>query len=252
MARTDAGQQLQHSKARHRVARVVGPAQHRHHVLDVRRLEELQAAVLHEGNVALGEFDLEHVAVMGAAKQDGMALQRAADFPRRQDLARDVLRLRDGIVQWRRSKVFCVDWRGAQQGLAMLARAVRHERIGRIENLLRRAVVLRQHHDVGLGLVAVGEPQDVLDRRGAERVDGLRIVAHHRDPLAVGLQRLNDLALQGAGVLVLIDQHMIEILRQALRQRRVLHHHMPVQQQIVEIQHADSSACGRRIRGTGA
>jgi hypothetical protein len=31
---------------------------------------------------------------------------------------------------------------------------------------------------------------------------------------------------------------MLEILRQALRQRGVLHHDVPVEQQIVEIQHA--------------
>ena len=134
----------------------------------------------------------------------------------------------------------------------MLARAVRHQRIGRIQYLLRRAVVLRQHHDLGLRLVAIGESQDVLDRRGAERVDGLRIVADHRDALAVGLERVDDLALQGAGVLVFIDQHVIEILRQALRQRRVLHHHVPVEQQIVEIQDAILLLARRRIRGTGA
>ncbi len=134
----------------------------------------------------------------------------------------------------------------------MLAGAVRHQRIGRIQYRLRRAVILRQHHDVGLGLVAIGESQDVLHRCGAERVDGLGVVADHRDALAVGFQRVDDFALQGAGVLVLVDQHMIEILRQALRQRRGLHHHMPVEQQVVEIQHAILLFAGRRIRGTGA
>ena len=85
-------------KARHRIARIVGPAQHRHHVLDVRRLQELEAAVFHERNVALGQFDFEHVAVMRAAEQDGVAFQRTADFTRRQDLARDVLRLRLRVI----------------------------------------------------------------------------------------------------------------------------------------------------------
>jgi hypothetical protein len=42
--RADAGQQLQHAEPGDAVARVLRPAQHRQHVLDVRRLEELQAA----------------------------------------------------------------------------------------------------------------------------------------------------------------------------------------------------------------
>ena len=50
---------------------------------------------------------------------------------------------------------------------------------------------------------------------------------------------MDDVALQAAGVLVFIDQHMIEILGQALRQCRRLHHHMPIKQQIIEIQGAN-------------
>ncbi len=235
--RAEAGQQLQHPKARHRIARIVRPAQHRHHVLDVRRLQELEAAVFHVRNVALGEFHLEHIAVMRAAEQDGMALQRAADFTRRQYLAGDVLGLCGRIIHGNEERLLGGLAR-SQQGLAMLARAVRHQRIGRIQHLLSRSVVLRQNHHVGFRLEAIGKSQDVLDRGGAERVDGLGIVADHRDPLAVGFERVDDLALQGAGVLVLVDQHVVEILRQTLRQCRVLHHHMPVEQQIVEIQHA--------------
>ena len=51
------------------VARIVRPAQHREQILDVRGLEELQAAVLHERNVALRQLDFEHVAVSAGAEQ---------------------------------------------------------------------------------------------------------------------------------------------------------------------------------------
>ena len=107
-----------------------------------------------------------------------------------------------------------------------------------VQHLLRRSIILRQHDDIGLRLVAVREAENVLHGGRTERVDGLRIIAHHRDAFAVGLERVNDVALQAAGVLVFIDQHMVEILGQALRQRGRLHHHVPVQQQIIEIQAA--------------
>ena len=61
--RTDAGHEPHGAKAGQPVARVVRPAQQRQHVLDVRGLEELEAAVLHEGNVAAGELELELRAV---------------------------------------------------------------------------------------------------------------------------------------------------------------------------------------------
>ena len=51
-ARADAGQELQHPERGHLVARVLRPAQHRQHVLDVRGLEEAQAAELDVGDVA--------------------------------------------------------------------------------------------------------------------------------------------------------------------------------------------------------
>ena len=231
----DPRHQLQHAKTRHRVARIVGPAQHRHHVLDMRRFQKLEPAVFHEGDVFLRQFDLEHVAVMRAAEQDGMALQRAAHFTRRQDLGHDVLGLVLGVVD-RDVQRFLRRLPQSHQGLAMLPRSLRHEGIRAIENWLRGTVVLGQHHHVGFGTVPFGEAQNVLHGRRAEGVDGLGVVADHGHPLAVGLQRVNDFTLQGAGVLVLIDQHVIEVLRQTLRERRRLHHDVPVQEQIVEVQ----------------
>ena len=56
-------------------------------------------------------------------------------------------------------------------------------------------------------------------RRGAERVDRLRVVADHGEPLPVGLQRVQDLGLQHVGVLVLVDQHVIEVRADLARER---------------------------------
>ena len=49
---------------------------------------------------------------------------------------------------------------------------------------------------------------------------------------------MDDFALQGAGILIFVHQHVIEILGEALSQRRGLHHDVPVQQQVIEIQNA--------------
>ena len=55
------------------------------------------------------------------------------------------------------------------------------------------------------------KPQDVFDRRGAERIDRLRVVAHHGHALARGLEPQQDLGLQHVGVLVLVDQDVVEV-----------------------------------------
>ena len=58
-----AGQQMQQAEAGDAVARIFDEAQQRQHVLDVRGVEKLQPAELHERDVAAGEFDLERTAV---------------------------------------------------------------------------------------------------------------------------------------------------------------------------------------------
>jgi hypothetical protein len=57
--RADARHQLQRPPGGTLAARVGGEAQHREHVLDMRGLEEFQAAVLDEGDVAPGQLELE-------------------------------------------------------------------------------------------------------------------------------------------------------------------------------------------------
>ena len=82
--RPDAGHQLQHAETRDAVARILDPAQHREHVLDVRGLEEFEPAEFHEGNVAPGQFDLQRRAVVRGAEQHGLRLERDARLALRQ------------------------------------------------------------------------------------------------------------------------------------------------------------------------
>ena len=74
--RPDAVGQLQHAEPAHLVERVLQHAQQRERVLHVRRLQELQPAVLHERDVAARQLHLQQVAVVRRAEQHRLLLQR--------------------------------------------------------------------------------------------------------------------------------------------------------------------------------
>ncbi len=76
MGRADARQQLQHPGAGETVARILGPAQHGEHILDVRRIQEFEAAELHIGDVPPRQLDLEMTRMARGAEQHGLLLQR--------------------------------------------------------------------------------------------------------------------------------------------------------------------------------
>ena len=201
----------------------------------MRGLEELEPAVLHVGDVAPHQLELEHVAVVRGAEQHRLALERQAALARLEHAADDVVGLRlvvgDGDVARARA--------GAARGLedlAVLPRALADQRVGRVEHALGRAVVaLERHHPRGRR-VLVRKAEDVLDGGGAERIDRLRVVADHRDALAARAQQLEDLRLQRVGVLVFVDQDVIELRAHLGREPRVARHRVPVQQQVVVVE----------------
>ena len=84
--------------------------------------------------------------------------------------------------------------------------------VGPGEDLARRAVVGLQADDLGLGPVAV-EPQDVGHLGAAPAVDRLVVVAHHAQVAVAGGQGLDDAVLAAVGVLVLVDQQVVEARR---------------------------------------
>ena len=91
--RADAVEQLQHAEGAGRVPRVFGQPQDRQRVLDMRRFEELQAAVLHERDVPPGQLDFQRVAVVGGAEEDRLLAQRDARLEVLQDAADQVVAL---------------------------------------------------------------------------------------------------------------------------------------------------------------
>ena len=234
--RSGTGQQLDHAKSRDPIARVLGPAQKRQHVLDVGGFEELEPAEFHERNVAAGELDFERRAVMRRPKQHRLRLERDARFAVFQNLAGDITRL-IGLVAH------------VHEPRPLGGEAVRPEILG--ETLLRgvddgvrggqdglgRSVIAVERDDLGRRGEVAGKVEDVAHRRRAERVDRLRIVAHHRQADAAGLERQQDRCLQPVGVLILVHQHVIEALGDVGGDGRLRHHLRPVEQEIVVVEH---------------
>ena len=113
----------------------------------------------------------------------------------------------------------------------------RDHRVRRRENGPRGAVVLLQRHHGRRRREGSGEIEDVAHRGAAEGVDRLRIVAYHGEAATVGLQRQQDRSLQVVGVLVLVDQHVVEQATDLGAERGLGDHLRPVQQQVVVIEH---------------
>ena len=95
---------------------------------------------------------------------------------------------------------------------------------------------MRDRRDHARAFEALLEVEDVAHGRGAEAVDRLRVVAHARDAGAVGTQERDDLGLERVGVLVLVDQHVVEALADALAGLGVREHAVPEQQQVVVVE----------------
>ncbi len=102
---------------------------------------------------------------------------------------------------------------------------------------LRRAVVAIERDDLGRRVEVLREVEDVAHVGGAERVDRLRVVADDGEAAPVALQRQQDRGLQPVGVLVFVDQHVIEAAADVLGDGRVGNHLCPVEQQVVVIEH---------------
>ena len=98
------GSELRRAKARDRIGRVLRPAQEREQILDVRGLEELQAAVLHVRNAAAAELELEQIRVMSGAHQHGLIAQLQAGLAIREHVLDHVVDLGELVVDDRENR----------------------------------------------------------------------------------------------------------------------------------------------------
>ncbi len=91
-----------------------------------------------------------------------------------------------------------------------------NDAVRRVDDGLCRAVVLFKLEYLEFGVVAA-EAEDILDAGSPESVDALGIVAHHAYVVVLFCQPVNDQVLGIIGVLVFIDQNVVEFLLVAVQ-----------------------------------
>ena len=202
----------------------------------MRGFEEAQPAVLHEGNAAAGELELQLRAVAGAAEQHRLRLQRHAPFASFQHALGDAARLVAFVADADELRP-----RGRRAiGPEVLGEAFAREAdhgIGRVEDRLGRTVIAIERHHARGRREALRKVEDVAHRRRPERIDRLGVVADHRHTPPVRLHREQDRGLQPVGVLVLVDEHVVEARADLARERGFADHVRPVEQQVVVVEH---------------
>ena len=83
----------------------------------------------------------------------------------------------------------------------------------------------------------LGKIEDVAHACGAKAINRLRIVPDHGETFAVRFQAAQDRGLQRVGVLVLVDEDMVEEGADVVGQCRHLHQLAPIEQEVVVIEH---------------
>ena len=235
--RADAVEEAQRSGPGQLVPRVVEDAQQREEVLHVGRFEEPQAAVLHVGDVAAGELELEEVGVPRGPEQHRLVAQVDALVAVGEHRVADGGGLRGLVVAGAHERAAGAR-AGRHQHLArrVAGRGRGHDGVGDGDDRWRRAVVDGQRDDGG-ARVEVGEVEDVPRRGGPEAVDGLRVVADHGEAAAARAQGVEDVGLEGVRVLVLVDEHVVEGAGHDRGRLGGAGEGPPEQEQVVEVEH---------------
>ena len=149
--------------------RVDEEGQVRDRVLDLRPLVELRAADHLVADLRAHEHVLEHPRLRVRPVEDGDLGPRDALVDEPLDLRGDVARLGVLVGQLAHLDRVALADVGPQR-LGLPPAVVGHDRVGRAEDRLRRAVVLLELHDVRVGIVVL-EVEDVADVGAAEAVD---------------------------------------------------------------------------------
>ena len=105
--------------------------------------------------------------------------------------------------------------RRGPQALRLAPLVVRNDRVRRVENRLRRTVVLFEHDRLRVGKILF-EILNVADVGSAERVDGLVGITHHGDPRRPHAPRADGAHVRvfaGVHACELTDEHILRMVR---------------------------------------
>ena len=109
--------------------------------------------------------------------------------------------------------------------------------VGGGENGLGRAVVAIECDDLGGRGKLLREVKNVAHGGGAEGIDRLGVVPHHRQAMSIRLEGEEDGGLQPVGVLVFVNQDMVEARSHGGGDHRLGHHMRPPEQEVVIVEH---------------
>ena len=199
---------------RHRVARVRDHAQVREHVLDVRRLDELEAAALDERDV--GRCSSSSRSKEWKLERKSTAISSSGTPSSRSSRMRwaDEARLAALVARADQHRALPRRRLRAQHLRVLLRRAV-DDRVGEVEDRLRRAVVLLERDDPRAG-EELREVHDVAEVGAAEGVDALASSPTAMTLSCVAASPRTISACSAVGVLVLVDHDVAVGAREPL------------------------------------
>jgi hypothetical protein len=244
----DAGEEQEHAVPAHLVARVLEHAQERQHVLDVRRLEELEPAPLLERHPARRELDLELRGVRRGAEEHRLGAQREPAVEQLEHAVGDEPRLGPGVAAAHQPRPFGAA-AAREEGLVVAARGGGHHGVGGVEHRLARAVVLLER-DHARARELLREVEDVAVVRAAEAVDALRVVAHGGHVAVAGALGAAHIPARMRACSTFVSWYSSTSTcrtarRSAGRARRGVEHRRPEEQQVVVV---DEVAAGLALR----
>ena len=165
-------------KSRDAVARVLDEAEHRQHILDMRGIEKLEPAELHERDISPGQFDLQRATVMRCAEQYRLLLEHGPGLAALEHPLDNIA----GLVGLIEHRYKLRPGGGSSLGPEVLGEAFTGElddAVGGGKNGLRRAVVAIQRDDGGWRIELAGEVENVAHGCRAKRIDRLGVVTDH-------------------------------------------------------------------------
>ena len=172
--------------------------------------------------------------MVGRSEQDGLPVQRDAPLTMLQHAATDRVAL-VRLVQTGHEQGTPITWALGPQGLDVAFGRQLDHRVRRGQDRSRRPVVLLEPDDPRPH-VPLWEFQDVAHGGRAERIDRLGVVSHHGDVPRRTAQVRQDVGLQRVGVLVLVDQDVVEEPCQPAPGALVGRECPPVEEQVVVVQ----------------
>ena len=190
------------------------------HVFDMRLLEIPESSALDIGNIVLGKRQLQLQRLKRRAKEHGDILQRHSLVRARLNVFDDIAGLCVHVGRFRKHG----------KGFRSLARALQLFFVPRLvipdalicqtQNLGPGAVIGLQSKYLG-PRVQLGKIKNVAHVGRAERIDRLRIVAHHHEIAVMRGKERRERRLQVVGVLVFVHEHVLKPARERLMHIRM-------------------------------